>query len=598
MSTPKYIRQRTRLLSALVFWALVPDVGAQIILCPGCRTVHLWVDARLGNDAQASSNNPRLITLCPSATANGCQTPVCPGQTKYTPLDEKDPNQSNHELLHAPWPFKTVTAAIAHVNSNFGPLPYTSPITGLKITHVIVHCMPGRYARSTAQDLHTGFYGNGETFPIDVPDGVCIKGTSALNTVFDVEGDVIDPETLQYLSGPVFRFGEVTGSTGTGSFIDKVAITGAPNQFRPAPPALPPDRDDAAAIYIGPNYKSTPTITNCLLFGNGVGITVDANPSWGTDAHKVFVLNNTIAFNRIGIWNGRTDPTVPSSEGTSKLMLVNNVFDAHPATPYRLSCGGPGATRPFPASWRDPALPVSCFEGVVDADCRVVTGPSTTKNFNAHQAHEISVSPPSVLYTYNLGLLTGETFSSLGLRLTLPRAGSTTPAAPGVDLTPYTDYMRDGTNLRRGVLYVRDLMYNGSDAVSSPGSPYLGLPCKSDLAPGDLRLAPAAAQRRGVVGPPPHNLPLDKNPLVDTGYAITPITMANGLILAAPPGALGAENWPFHSWNEDCEGFGNPRIYDHPEYAPITDGPIDIGADELGVLVCAGYRFGTTTFLD
>jgi len=82
--------------------------------------------------------------------------------------------------------------------------------------------------------------------------------------------------------------------------------------------------------------------------------------------------------------------------------------------------------------------------------------------------------------------------------------------------------------------------------------------------------------------------------------------MGNSQTLSNPPGYLsatdtnGSETWVFDSWDEDCEGFGNPRIWDHPHYTtpPGGSGGIDIGADELGGLVIGGYRFATTSFFE
>ncbi|MCA8955727.1 MAG: hypothetical protein KDC87_06625, partial [Planctomycetes bacterium] len=252
----------------------------------------------------------------------------------------------------------------------------------------------------------------------------------------------------------------------------------------------------------------------------------------------------------------------------------------------------------LPWPWASAVGPLSCFEGVDVGD--VTISGFSPGDFNAYESTRFNTAVP---------------MPNLGLLATATRSG--TPFTPAVDLIGITG----GTNTAfdRGVLYVRDLLFNGSLFTGPFQGANLPAPPNVDYSPGDLRLAPDIAPgtsaATGPLSPVVPGTGGSRNPLVDRGFnGPLPATMTNGRVLTLAPGKKwpsvgpGSEfkHWFFSSWDTDCEGFGNPRIFDHPSYNPVNpsrnpsfpeSGLIDIGADELGVNIIAGYRFGTTTFM-
>jgi hypothetical protein len=93
--------------------------------------VHLWVDPIHGSDVCALPANPN-----PAA--------ACAQYTFPTPLDSLDPLQGAAPLLHAPAPFKTVTAAIAYIKAatNNAGLPFTAA-SGYVWKYAIIHWPAG-----------------------------------------------------------------------------------------------------------------------------------------------------------------------------------------------------------------------------------------------------------------------------------------------------------------------------------------------------------------------------------------------------------------------------------------------------------------------
>jgi hypothetical protein len=544
---------------------------------PPRRVAHLWVDGRNGDDAQATSNNPRLVTLCPSPSTNGCTTSIpCPASTTFKPNDELFQEKP---LLHAPWPYKTITAAITYITSlPGGGLPYTSPVTGVVWEYAIIHLLPGRYSSRTQVDPHNGLTGNAETFPIRLPNRVSIKGTSTLNTYFELYQDA-----TRRTNGPVFEFGATAATTGEHCFIDSVSILGAP--FTPDP--LNPEHRKQSAIHMDPAFRSKVTISNCWIYANGVGILVDAPEVLPGTWHEVILVNNTFVWNDCAIWNGQT-VRGNQSIGWSKLALVNNIIDASKPDQGVLATFRP---RPTTMSYQLP-LPnrsnVSAFEGVAADDVIVATAPAG--DFNAYETFQFDLQVPIAM---------------LGLPITTAR--STQPGGAGINIRPYTGATNIGVPFYRGVIYIRDLIYNEQLKNAPPNAPrifYRTPGC--DASPGDFRLAPAMAPQSGtsagaIIDPgakdPPTGL---LSILVDTGRE-GPFTMLNGLGLAVGPGYLplgeSQATWPWHNWITDCEGFGNPRIVDHPVYTNGAGGRIDVGADELGAQINIGMRWGTTMFM-
>ncbi|HHI78921.1 MAG TPA: hypothetical protein ENK02_02985, partial [Planctomycetes bacterium] len=510
------------------------------------------------------------------------------------------------------------------------PLPYTSPFTGITWEYAIIHLLPGWYAdvSNGAPTGSNGSYaptttppvdyyykqnaqlanGNGETFPIQLPNRVSIQGASALSTVFHAFPKPRQGTTP--LGRPVFVFGMDANHAGLGSFISSISIFGAEK------PGLTADSN--GAIYFGRNYPCSATITNCWIFGNLAGIVVDAPYDDGnggapfTDWHNLTITNNTFAWNGCGIWNGQyiTPQNVPS-RGISHLVLLNNLFD-RTLPPLDPSTGGHPAY-PWPSGWPRSWPSVStltAYEGISKADMTLQsTGGSNSisGNYNAYEKTH-----------FDLGIPVGS------LPPTFPRlvgGVEDRPADSIFDLSAITG--NTATNKRRGILYIRDLIQNGrwrSIADNKNTAFYPTVTAKTvdfDFSPGDFRLSPAVVDARvdtavpwgpGEIDPQTQTVVGYLNPLVDKGWAPSttstfPLTFANGRSVQDYPGKLplpssDQSTWLFHNWDFDCEGFGNPRIHDHSAYPNGGGGIMDIGADEVGDLIVAGQRFGTDHFFD
>ena len=536
----------------------VPTLSSATALAQGPqsspkRVIHLWVDPHYGSDS-TSAGAPWFNPRCTGA-GNGCN-----------PTTECKPNDvvltTGQVLLHAPWPFKTINqpgGALSYIPN----LPFGGPASW---EYAIIHLLPGLYARSNAYSTASGhnpdngLQPNGELFPIHLPPRVSVQGTSALNTVFDVSS-----YSESSVAGPAFEFG-VAGSTGVDSFIDSIAIFGADTDFLPEqkPPAK-----TFAAIAIGGELDCSPTISNCFLYGNGIGVLVDSRMDGVGGRHDgTRLFNNTIAFNHVGLWNGDTTMVNDQGKGLSKLVLVNNIFDSSPEQATGVN---------YPTNWAFyPPLGLAPnnagFEGIDFSDLQVAGTPAIDSNaYESGRFNNVAIAHPLVN-------LPGTTF-----RTTL------VPATPAHDIVTYTN----GINLRRGVLFVRDAL------TKTPFVGDTGSSANFDGSPHDFRLCPAAALASPATTP---SAPSILNPLVNAGWGGNfPMTMANGLVVSNPPGylSLGVSNqntWAFDNWNFDCEGYGNPRFQVHGSfYGNSGSYGIDIGADELGQLLCVGYRFATTS---
>ncbi|HHI79140.1 MAG TPA: hypothetical protein ENK02_04105, partial [Planctomycetes bacterium] len=436
---------------------------------------HYGSDSNVGNSPGAPWNNPRCTNGCSTAT-NLCN-----------PVDVA--LQSGAVLRNNPWPFKTINGpngALASIPS--GGLPYTSPVTGVTTRYVIIHLMPGLYARTNAfgsspRNPDNGLKPNGEVFPIHLPKGVSIQGTSALNTVFCL-GDGQNSG-----KGPAFEFG--TGNaTGEGTFIDSIAIYGA----------LKDDGvgKDASAIYLSPNVASSPTITNCFFYGNvcGIGVEGDINAGKVHDGTKIF--NNTFAYNKLGIWNGSKAPDSSGFHiGYSKLILVNNIFDLNP----------PPSTNNLTNYGHYPLGTNTAMEGIHPDDLLVLLGGGAFGNFNAYPRNTTSPFPLRDRFDRNIAF---PPFPKTKPRN--PLSGGVTPQpSSNLDIRDYTENPNNGTSGQRGILFVADLLYWWGQNNSSVSN--------FDYSPHDLRLAPG-------VGPYQANFSLIKttvvNPLVNGGWAVDP----------------------------------------------------------------------------
>lgn len=543
-----------------------------------------------GDDACAAARNPNpTLSVC--------------GLTFATPLDAFDLAQGGAPLLHASAPFKTVTAAVAYikfVTANQG-LPYTTTI-GYVWKYAIIHCLPGVYGRFANPNNHpdTGLEFNGETFPIHLPAGVSVQGTNALNTVFCLWDGLGN-------DGPAFEFGVFDADdmpiNGVHTFIDRISIYGAiiDNSADPG---------DAAAIVIRDAVASRPTITNCFLFRNVVGVSVLASLDESVQHHGVTIVNNTFAFNNLGIYNGQQKPPEgqPLVKGISKLIVHNNIFDSKDPLPHdRFDTQAPPLPEcPYPITWAVAGQMggggrAADWVGIPKEDLEILSPAPWAGNYNAY---EYNTDPAALQPYYNTP------WSITAYSPTSLRNGST-PVPPPVEsrnIGRYTgQFGCDPLAQVRGVLYVRDLFC--SMWKIGGHNPSAGM---FDLSAMDFRLSPSVAQSFNPHDPPISPGDEGVNPLINNGFVVLdlnayPITMLNMEQLAAPPGYLPLEpnsqaTWPYHAWMFDAEGFGNLRVHAHPANVPPEPptgdpyGFIDIGADEVGDLIVAGYEYGTTTF--
>jgi hypothetical protein len=632
--------------------------------------IHLWVDPRYGDDALASGigslnpNGANTIQMSSTDPTYGCSTNPCtyPGLRPNDILDSQ-----GRALVHAPYPFRTITAAVAYINAIPGaigasagtpPLPYASPSppagTGRVWRHAIIHLLPGLYASEVSvagsPNYHedNGLVPNGEAFPIRLPPGVSVQGTNALNTWFDLRGQTafefgvhVDPATGQRVapSDPA-----AVAIDGANSFISTVTFFGggqAPDSQGWQSPGIV-----HGTVVIDEEVASRPTIVNCIFLKNRVGIlintdcgaiTTDPNNVANCEAPHVrhdgtTIVNNTFVWNGVGLWNGQAahvphDPAVDLRVfGWSRLNVVNNIFDAtvpgedgSPVLDCKFSSGWPHNPMSWPGSSTFPFTDAS-FSGVGAEDMRTLAWRSGANSYEDFNAYERIVWQGStgqeVRQRHNPPAAGGASyFAAAHLHIAQIRPGATDPVPDATrEISQYTGFWShtepSGVKVLgvRGILFIRDLICAGR---SNPGTPFpasvdaqSGLPSGFDGSPHDLRLSPTASRHDSNDAPP---IPSHPNPLVDNGYGGSwPAHMENGQSVARP-GALplraeSAWRWTFDAMEFDTEGFGNPRVHDHGAY-PNPAGRaaswqwIDVGADELGELIVAGYRFGTTMFV-
>jgi hypothetical protein len=448
---------------------------------------------------------------------------------------------------------------------------------------------------------------------------VSIQGTSALNTVFSLA------EPAEPGAGPAFEFGVRDSSNlpinGQGTFIDRISIYGATVRTQTVPQTF-------AAIYIAEQEPSRPTITNCFIFRNGIGIAICATRDGVTPAVRhdgTTIVNNTFAFNECGVWNGQmpyafTPPQTPHVFGVSRPILINNLFDTKDpsfdsANGWRTSAAQPVAEFcPYPLTWHGSILGQNIgmgFVGISRSDMTVASiGPGSQPpspwagNYNAYEYNPDPNAPQHAFYNFQNYFPPGAGYRNTHLPAPwldpLPPSGSRNVARLSGQWGP-----SPAPGQARGVLYIRDLfcsLWKIGGHNPAPG--------RFDLSAMDFRLSPTVAESWNGTGIKPGDVK-EVNPLINSGFAILdlaayPIVMENGLQLDHPPGYLPLESasqatWPFHAWLYDCEGYGNPRVYAHPariEVEPPDEpyGYIDIGADEVADLIHAGYQYGTTTF--
>jgi len=503
---------------------------------------HVYVDPIYGDDAAATNQNPGGAGTV--AVPLGQHPDVDPGPPLVRPLQGR--------LFQAPFAFRTVTAAVAYVAATFGNLPWSSP-ENFTVEKVVVHCLPGIYgpALGTPLDAATGLPWNGEAFPIVLPHGVSIRGTSALDVVFDARAQnttIFDVPTA--VSVPPRHH--------TQDFINGVTIRNARSTVA-SPFGI------GAGVYIHGDEQNQRTVSNCFVVGNTVGIAIASDlgnqPPPSYRVHQVNIINNTVAWNAIGIWNG--DQTLADPPAENELRVFNNIIDASPPN-----------TSQYP-------VPVSSFEGLSTPQMTVV-----------QLLDPNNVQPPiNILSNVNAWPLG---FHDLGIGTQNWPAVSVfagaTPTSARFDLSPYIGqgfFPRPAA----AVLYVNDA---------------LRVTTSTDYSRNDFRLAPVAANGLGQT---------TLNPLVNLGIALPPSTTAwqrmvtgRGPAIALPPGPSSIGNVidppaTVHCWDWDAEGFGNVRIANRTGFgggflqAAIPGvAEIDLGADEMGQLIMAGFIEGTRIF--
>ncbi len=496
-------------------------------------TLHMYVDPLYGDDNLAATYNPK---------ATGSRMPLMVHRTSKTPI--------GGYLQHFPYSFRTVTQAISFINSNFNPLPWTNSKTGKEMRKIVIHCLPGLYGPTGPGgpniDPNSGLPWNGEVFPIGLPDRVSIQGTSALDTIFDGRGDEGFGSYIFSIRAP--------GNANVAfenCMIDSITIRNAHATESDAPPF-------GAGIYIDTQGQHLRiSISNCFIVQNDVGIALGV-PSGDGPALSPIIVNNTIAWNQIGIWSGQPFPqTSPfTNKGLALPRILNNIIDSN----------GPGMSGGL-----------SCFEGILDKDLLVNVPGGPKMTFNAWDG---PFNTPTAPYgRANRSVAVGS-WPITSLRGTTTYA--TQILASVIDISPIT---KAGTTTLRGTLYINDLFRNAMAGY--------------DYTPHDFRLAPFYSLSDGS---PPS--PSNYNVCANRGYTLLPISFVSNApqILTFPgltgPGVgLDTEFAQMNAWDYDAEGFGNWRITLLSGWPTYTNrGFIDLGADEIDSLIMAGYIFRTRIF--
>ena len=549
---------------------------------------HIYVDPMRGDNAQASLLNPLTTNVPPG--------PPLPANYPMRPLDYH-PEPAYFDTLqnawvwpiggylqHAPYPFRTLTGqngALAWINAwveggNPVVFPWDHPDTEVprRVTGIVIHLMPGLYGPTGVPgqpdiDAESGIPFNGEVWPAVIREFVSLQGTSSLDTILDARYQATH---ILEINDPLATLNNARYRT---TFIDSLTI-------RRARVSEEPQRGEGAGIYVhsrGPNESATDScriwITNNFIVDNVVGIGLDSYTNGSTGvAQRVALVNNTLAWNGTGLWAGELDPAftqnLPSIHAP---LIVNNIFDS----------GSP--TLAYIAG-------ISGFEGVHPEDRQVDTrggvqvgAPGVGLDFNAWEGAR-DPNPPNARLFVNLQVAIAPNWPATVVNSTVPDLD------PRVDLTAITQ----GPGGRSGSLYVNDIFRR---------SPVGGAGVEHSHH--DFRLSPNVSEDANAPGT--QSPPL-LNPLVNQGIDGTedgfPIVMVNGRTIEAPGPGLpeDAEESPVHGWDWDADGFGNPRIETRsgfPANEPGTEGyfgNIDIGADEMGELLMAGYTPSTRIYTD
>lgn len=486
----------------------------------------VYADPHYGDDALASALNP---------APPGLGGPIPPLGVHLDPGVGLKP--INGPIVQAPYSFRTVSAALAYITVAFpGGLPWTDG-SGQRVEKVVIHCLPGLYGpRLTGTPLvdpNSGQVWNGDAFPLVIPHGVSIRGTSALASVFDARGTAVSIFDVVADGTQLHEF----------DFINGVTIRNA-RSVEESPPGT------GAGVYIHGTGTSLMTVSNCFIVGNTVGVAVASDSTKAANAHQPRVVNNTIAWNGVGIWNGDLNASGIPSLGYHLMQILNNVIDASPPDVVR-----------YPA-------PVSAFEGVSQSQTMVTalqtSGGSVAVNQNMN-------AWPVGYHNRGLAIANWPVTLQTGANQAFAR----------FDLTPVIGHGIIGrTGNVRAILYVNDAL------VVRLGT---------DHSPHDFRLAPVVRAMNNATM---------NNPLVNLGVALTgPYIQINMVPVAitVPPGPSSAGDLidppaTIHCWDWDAEGFGNPRITGRAGFASGQYADIDLGADEMDALIQAGYIDSTRIY--
>jgi hypothetical protein len=498
----------------------------------------VYVDPIYGDDGQAMVLNPINPAVNSPANHQGAL---------FDP--HTDTGQVAGFLQHAPYSFKTVTAALSYVqqfNPN-GPL-YSNSSTQVQLNAIVIHCLPGLYgpvdeaAGLALFDPDSGLPFNDESFPLSIPDHVSIQGTSALDTIFDARG--AETHIFEFMPNPVKA--PIGQTSHVLSFIDGVTIRNAGGSTAPQGAGIYVSCRDALDEYW---VDIRPKFSNCFITGNVVGIAVHGGLDHieETSPSGPIIFNNTLAWNSIGLWNGQLGLMGSQSYGWAQLCVFNNIFDA---TPYTIPATTSG----------------SAFEGMHSDDMLAAQPGATWVCFNAWEYYAPSLSSWGKA---NLGGGGGASWPATQPRPLPAPAVPLTPMAHGVTSIAGITGAGQTPQPLRGILYVSDLL---QARVGNPVSPH------------DFRLSPMVSANRQAL--------TSLSPVVDQGtFSIPSGSFKNGLQttelgLANP---LAGTAGTYLGTDVDCEGFGNPRSAQHAGYTLLPVARPDLGADELDNLLIAGF---------
>ena len=516
---------------------------------------HVSVNPLKGDDIQALAHNPKGGTAWQVNQA-----------LSYHPYKDQQGNQPTKGYLQqAPYSFRTVAKALAYINLNFrtnnssvnptvGELPWKKPKQQtsdpqLWIDYIVIQCLPGIYGPKKDKtgtlvpiDQKSGLPYNDEIFPLGIPDKVSIQGASALDTIFDAR----ERQTW------IFDFSSTAGPgviTHEYSFLDSVTIRGARcSAAKPFP--------NGAGVHIHGESNVYCVISNCFITDNWVGISIDNDEDIEHFRHSPIIVNNTIAWNRVGIWSGDSAPT-QNKIGYAFPRVFNNIMDS--GDPYgHFGLVNSVATAPF---W-----------GLDPTDMRIQN--TVPNDFNAFETARAQA-------VHQIGGYSLPHWPS-----TASRTGPSAQYSARVDIQPYT---HAGQMLPRGSLYINDIFRNSQGW---------------DRSPHDFRLAPMYSFDQN---PPTSAQSL--NPLVNQGidtFSFGSLQFSNlAPAINIPPGLPGpgpqssgaaADYASFHCWDWDTDAYGNPRIVARPGFSAGAFGNCDFGADELDKLTMAGYIDRTRIF--